>query len=514
MNGFDQVLRTALDLSSSLMVEDRYRRLIEAVASVTPADAACLLRLDGEVLVPLAARGLVPEVVGKRFVTAEHPRLEVVASSTEPVQFPADSELPDPFDGLVEGDPHALDHIHACVGCPLYVEHELVGVLTLDALRPDAFDALDPGLLAMLAALAGAALRTSSLIEALEQSAAHQSMVARELLRETAVLSPANSMIGVSRALQRLRDEIELVGRTDYPVLIRGESGTGKELVARAVHAASARREQALILVNCAALPESMAESELFGHVRGAFTGAERDRAGKMSVADGGTLVLDEIGELPIGLQPKLLRALQNGEVQRVGEDTMRRVDVRILASTNRDLEREVELGRFRADLYHRLNVYPLTIPALRDRREDIPLLVGHFSQLAARRLGVGTVRLTEAARDALREAAWPGNVRELKNAITRMVLRASAGAEPGAAVIVDLCHLSSDTYLRSAPVASAMPTSPPQVRDLRDAVNEFQRERIREAVSDHGGNWSQAARALGMHRSNLHHLAKRLGLR
>lgn len=517
MGTLDLLLRTALDLTSSLVAEDRHRRLIEAVAAATPCDAACLLRFDGDALVPIAATGLAPEIIGRRFVPHDHPRLEVITHSAEPMQFPADSPLPDPFDGLVEDDPHALDEIHACVGCPLRVEGELIGVLTLDALKPEAFDDIDPILLATLAALAGAAMRTSSLIEALEASAANRDMIARELLRETSASSNVQPLLGTSPSMRALRDEIELVARTDYPVLILGESGTGKELVARAVHETSPRKDEALIIVNCAALPESMAESELFGHVRGAFTGAERDRAGKFVVADGGTLVLDEIGELPLALQPKLLRVLQEGEIQRVGDDRVLKVDVRMMASTNRDLEKAVQAGRFRADLYHRLNVYPLQVPALRDRRGDIPLLAGHFGESAARRVGSGDVRFTAEARETLREAAWPGNVRELRNAVHRMVLRASVGSEPGSPILVGGRHLGEELLPEaSAPAverASAQTQVPAGV-ELREATELFQRERIERAVQDNDGNWAAAARDLGLHRSNLHHLAKRLGLR
>ncbi|MCL4140919.1 UNVERIFIED_CONTAM: hypothetical protein GTU68_013810 [Idotea baltica] len=319
--------------------------------------------------------------------------------------------------------------------------------------------------------------------------------------------------------MQAMRREIELVARTDYPVLILGESGTGKELVARAVHAASARAQEPFILVNCAALPESMAESELFGHVRGAFTGAERDRPGKLSIADGGTLVLDEIGELPLALQPKLLRALQEGEIQRVGEDAVSKVDVRIMAATNRDLQKEIDAGRFRSDLYHRLNVYPLHVPTLRDRRSDIPLLAGHFGERAARRVGVGSVRFTSGAREALRNAAWPGNVRELRNAVSRMVLRASAEVQPGGAVLVNEAHMKmgEPELAADASVASGGSVGAPmraEAQDLRSATENFQRQLIRQAVDSTGGNWAAAARQLGVHRSNLHHLAKRLGLR
>jgi anaerobic nitric oxide reductase transcription regulator len=234
-------------------------------------------------------------------------------------------------------------------------------------------------------------------------------------------------------------------------------------------------------------------------------------------VADGGTIFLDEIGELPLTLQPKLLRALQEGEIQRVGADRPHRVDVRVLAATNRNIEAEVGAGRFRADLFHRLNVYPLHVPALRERRSDISLLAGFFCDLARRRLGLGPVRLSEAALAALRDAAWPGNVRELENVISRAVLQAAGRVERGAAVVVDTPQLTKS--LDAAVDAAAAPTArshPHEVstRSLREATVDFQRTAIRQAVAAHDGNWAAAARSLGMGRSNLHHLAKRLGLR
>ncbi len=268
--------------------------------------------------------------------------------------------------------------MHACLGCRLTEGTQVVGALTADALNPHAFDMLDPRVLATLGALAGAAMRTTGLIETLERMAERRGQVARELQR-SAGLSSGGQFLGASQATRRLLDEIHLVARSDLAVLITGETGVGKELVARQIHDTSPRRDEALIQVNCAALPESIAESELFGHVAGAFTGASRDRAGKFEIADGGTLFLDEIGELPLSLQPKLLRAIQHGEIQRVGSDRALRVDVRILAATNRNLEAEVAAGRFRADLYHRLAVYPIQVPPLRERRPDIPLLAAHF---------------------------------------------------------------------------------------------------------------------------------------
>jgi anaerobic nitric oxide reductase transcription regulator len=508
------LLAIAGDLTAALGADDRYERLLAAVRRAIPCDAACLLRLEGDELVPLAVHGLAPGALQQRFARREHPRLDVILRSPEPVLFPTDSALADPFDGLVEADPHALHGIHACLGCALREGGEVVGALTADALEPRAFDGLDPRFLATLGALAGAALRTTALIEALEARAEHRGRVARELQR-SAALSSGGEILGRSLAIRRLLEEVALVAASDLPVLITGETGTGKEVVAHQVHARSARRDEALIHVNCAALPEAIAESELFGHVRGAFTGADRDRAGKFEVAGGGTLFLDEVGELPLTLQPKLLRALQQGEIQRVGSDRAHRVDVRVIAATNRDLEREVAAGRFRADLYHRLAVFPLRVPPLRERREDVATLAVSFADVSRRRLGLGRVRLTDGALERLSGADWPGNVRELENVLSRAVLRAAGANSAGEAVTVGAEHL--DVAAAGPARASHSPVPAPSGEGrapLRERVEAFERAAIREAVARHGGNWAAAAAELGMHRSNLHRLGRRLGLR
>ncbi|MCA9756855.1 MAG: nitric oxide reductase transcriptional regulator NorR [Candidatus Eisenbacteria bacterium] len=547
---FDALIDIARDLTSSLAADDRYERLLDAVREIIPFDAACLLRLDGDELVPVAAHGLTHEALARRYPRREHPRLDLILAAAKPVLFPPDSALPDPFDGQLEADPHALEHIHACLGCPLAESGQVVGALTADALAPDAFDGLDEGVLTALGALAGAALHTTALIEALEQKAERQGALVQELQR---ALRDDDGLVGSGPAMTRLRREIEVVAGSDLPVLITGETGVGKEVVTRQLHRLSGRRDEPLVQVNCAALPEAIAESELFGHVSGAFTGATRDRTGKFELADGATLFLDEIGELPLTLQPKLLRALQEGEVQRVGDEKIRRVDVRILAATNRDLEQEVAAGRFRADLYHRIAVYPIRVPALRERLEDIPLLAAHFLEKVRRRLGLGAVRLSMEARELLLSAEWPGNVRELENVISRAVVRAAAGTKRADVVMIprDLLGLrrqtvrdavregnvtegsgrtgfapsivGSDTSTRAHLGDGPFDTSSGQEEigelvhhsgPLRDRIDEFRRLAIRAAVARHSGNWAAAARELGMDRGNLHHLARRLGVR
>ncbi|HTV61152.1 MAG TPA: sigma 54-interacting transcriptional regulator [Verrucomicrobiae bacterium] len=257
----------------------------------------------------------------------------------------------------------------------------------------------------------------------------HQLELENSYLREEVLEAKAfGDIVGQSQALKGLLRQVEKVARTDATVLILGESGTGKELVAREIHKQSRRNQRPLIRVNCASIPKELYESEFFGHVRGAFTGALRDRAGRFEAADGGTLFLDEVGEIPPELQGKFLRVLQEKQYERVGEEKTRTVDVRIIAATNRDLKTEVELGRFRQDLYYRLNVFPIEVAPLRKRKDDIPLLAAHFLDQAARRLNLPRGRLTHAHLVQLQTYDWPGNVRELQNTIERALILAQNG--------------------------------------------------------------------------------------
>jgi anaerobic nitric oxide reductase transcription regulator len=418
---------------------------------------------------------------------------------------------PDPFDGLLLRDAAAAHRVHACIGCALRVQGETLGVLAADALDAHAFDAIDLETLGSFAALLALAFKTATLLTALQHESQRERIVAQQLGSE-AHERVGSEFLGISAAAQRIREDIALIARSDLPLLITGETGVGKEVAARAIHLRSGRRHGPLIYLNCAALPESIAESELFGHTRGAFTDAREARAGKFEVADGGTLLLDEIGELPLSLQPKLLRVLQTGEVQRVGSDEVVHVDVRVIAATNRDLPAEVEAGRFRSDLYHRLNVYPLHLPPLRERPADIDLLCGYFLDHARVRLGLGPIRITADGRAALHAYDWPGNVRELEHALLRASLRA-AGGRRGAPVIIDREHLG----IVGAPAAAAPVADAPAADaglSLRAATEQFQRRRIEQALRAAGGSWTVAARALGLDRANLRRLAGRLGVR
>jgi transcriptional regulator with GAF, ATPase, and Fis domain len=231
------------------------------------------------------------------------------------------------------------------------------------------------------------------------------------------------NIIGDSPGLRKVMQQIQLVAPTDTSVIITGESGTGKELVARGIHEHSLRKGRALIKLNCAAVPEGLFESEFFGHVRGAFTGALKDKPGRFELAHGGTLFLDEIGEVPLAMQAKLLRVLQEQELERVGDTRTRKVNVRVIAATNRDLKKEVDAGRFRPDLFYRISVFPIEVPPLRERRDDIPLLATHFLTQSARRMNRPVPRITQAALNQLSSYDWPGNVRELQNALERAVI-------------------------------------------------------------------------------------------
>jgi transcriptional regulator with GAF, ATPase, and Fis domain len=259
---------------------------------------------------------------------------------------------------------------------------------------------------------------------------ASDSALTREAVRSPLPSAGLNGeIVGQGAAFRQIIEQVEIVAPTDATVLILGETGTGKELIAREIHGRSRRRDKPLVRVNCTSIPKELFESEFFGHARGAFTGAIKDRAGRFEIAAGGTLFLDEVGEIPLELQGKLLRVLQEKCYERVGEDRTRHADVRIVAATNRDLKKEVAAGRFREDLYYRLNVFPLKVAALRERKEDIPLLAIHFVDLLVKELGCPKPRLTPAGKETLQGYNWPGNIRELRNVIERAVIFAQGGA-------------------------------------------------------------------------------------
>ncbi|MDW5442303.1 nitric oxide reductase transcriptional regulator NorR [Polaromonas sp. SM01] len=503
------------DLSRELPDGERYRRLLEAVRALLPCDAAALLRLDGDCLLPVAVNGLSPDTLGRRFKLDEHPRFAQLLQAGGPTRFAPDSPLPDPYDGLVEGI-HGHLPVHDCMGCAVLVAEKPWGVLTLDALNTERFSRVDLGDLQAFASLAAA---TVSVVQRLERLAlrVEDERQRADSYRALAAENGVPTLIGQSAAHRRLLEEIAIVGNSELTVLITGETGVGKELVAQALHAASPRASRPLISINCAALPETLVESELFGHVRGAFSGAVVDRRGKFELADGGTLFLDEVGELSLTVQAKLLRVLQNGQLQRLGSDREHQVDVRVIAATNRDLADEVRAGRLRADFYHRLSVYPLVVPPLRERGHDVLLLAGNFLEQNRSRLGLGSLRLEASAQSALLAHDWPGNVRELEHLMGRSALKALAGlAKRPRIVSLTAAHLDLSAPAIRAEALDTSDYTPPAAFsvDLRTSMEAHQRQRIEASLARHQGNWASAARELGLHRANLVRLAKRLGLR
>ena len=341
----------------------------------------------------------------------------------------------------------------------------------------------------------------------MEQEQARLQAQNEYLLEEIRSAHDFGDIIGDSPAIRKVMQQIQLVAPTDAAVLINGESGTGKELVAHAIHENSPRKGRALIKVNCGAVPENLFESEFFGHMRGAFTGAVRDKPGRFELADGGTLFLDEIGEIPLAMQAKLLRVLQEQEIERVGDTRTRKINVRIIAATNRDLKKEVEAGRFRQDLFYRLVVFPLEIPPLRERREDIPKLAAHFVRVTAKKMNCSPPRFTKAQAEQLTSHDWPGNIRELQNAVERAVILAQNGP----------LHFELPTakLSDSTPVTVESAKSPAIL--TREAWKRHERESIATALKQSGGKVfgpGGAAELLNMKPTTLASRIKALGIR
>jgi two-component system nitrogen regulation response regulator NtrX len=311
-------------------------------------------------------------------------------------------------------------------------------------------------------------------------------------------------MIGESYAMVKLREQVAMAAPTNGRVLIFGENGTGKELVARNIHQLSRRRTAAFVEVNCAAIPEELIESELFGHVRGAFTGAVADRRGKFEAAHGGTIFLDEIADMSLKTQAKVLRVLQEQVMEAVGGSTRIKVDARVLAATNKDLTAEIRAGRFREDLYFRLNVVPIFVPPLRDRQEDIPLLADHFMAMLAREYGRRPKTFEADAIIALKQYAWPGNVRELRNVVERLMIMV-----PGDRISSRDLSFLDQTLTSGAPAYAPGAASTP----LHEARDRFERDYIMRALAGQQGNISRTAEVLGIERSNLYRKMRSFGI-
>ena len=337
------------------------------------------------------------------------------------------------------------------------------------------------------------------------RNALRQRNLEAENLALRAKVDAQHQMIGESYAMAKLREQVAMAAPTNGRVLIIGENGTGKELVARNIHGMSRRRSAPFVEVNCAAIPEELIESELFGHVRGAFTGAVADRRGKFETAHGGTIFLDEIGDMSLKTQAKVLRVLQEQVMEPVGGSTRIRVDARVLAATNKDLPAEIRAGRFREDLYFRLNVVPIFVPPLRERTEDVALLADHFMAMMAREYGRRAKTFDPDAVAALQRYPWPGNVRELRNLIERLMIMV-----PGDRVSSrDLTFLEHG--IGTPPQAATIPSA--TIAPLHDARDEFEKQYILRALAAQQGNMSRTAEVLGVERSNLYRKMRAFGI-
>ena len=380
------------------------------------------------------------------------------------------------------------DAITAALCVPLVVFERIRGVLYVDSANPKArFDAEQLEWLSGIGGIAALVLDDLRRIQWLEG----------ENSRLRAEIAVDHEMVGTGPALREVERFIGRVAPVDCTVLVQGESGTGKELVARAIHRNSPRRDRAFIAINCAAITDTLLESELFGYEKGAFTGAARQQKGKLEAADEGTLFLDEVGELAPLLQAKLLRVLQEREFERVGGTHPIRVNIRLIAATNRDLKAAIQAGTFRQDLYYRLNVVSLTTPPLRQRREDIPLLASHFVQMHARKARRQVRGVSEAALAHLMQYDWPGNIRELENAIERAVVLGS-----------------SDWVLREDLPEDLVETGAAAGTIYHDVVKESKKDLIVKAVQQAGGNYTEAAKILGIHPNYLHRLIRNFNLK
>ena len=495
-------LRLLLEVTNALVSKLDLPELITAISSslqrAIPHELISLDLFDGGDLVVRSAA--FKTIDGKHF---EGRRLPLEGSPSgrafvaRRTQVFGDEELLTRFPEVTEAIREA--GIRALCSVPLIVGDRALGTLNVGRLEPDAFTGSAVGLIEQVArqvAIAVANALTFCKIAELKEKLAEERLYLESEIRTE---HPFEEIVGDSSTLRRALQQVEVVAPTDSTVLLLGETGTGKELIARAIHDRSSRRERTFVKINCAAIPSGLLESELFGHERGAFTGAIAQKIGRFQVADGGTLFLDEVGEIPLELQPKLLRVLQEQEFERIGGTKTIKVNVRLIAATNRDLARMVEEQRFRDDLYYRLNVFPIHVPPLRERAEDVPALVRYFVNRLARPMNRQVEVIPSETMEALRRYHWPGNVRELANLVERALI-----LSPGRTLEVPL-----DVLERRRPAALAGENGG---RTLRAA----EKSQIQRALED--ANWviggpEGAAARLGMKRTTLQSLMKRLGV-
>ncbi len=467
-------------LDQSLDMRDVVSPVLEALTQVMDMKYATLTLLNrktGDILIE-AAHGLSPQQARRgRYKLGEGVTGQVVLTG-KPMVIARTNESELFLDKTRRGK--RPDTSFLCV--PIKVEQEVVGALSVDlSYRPDAKLDEDVRLLTIISSMIAQAVQLRRLAQEEQERLEAENQRLREELRSR--FRPAN-IIGNSHEMQIVYDQIAQVSKTHTTVLIEGETGTGKELVAHAIHYNSDRADKPFIKAHCAALPESLIESELFGHVKGSFTGASADRKGRFELAHGGTLFLDEVGDIPPGIQVKLLRVLQEREFERVGDTKTVKVNVRLIAATNRDLQALVNEGKFREDLFYRLHVFPLYVPPLRKRKADIVLLADHFLEKYSKENGKNVRRLSSAVIDMLMSYHWPGNVRELENCIERAVLVAEGD-------VIHPHHLPPTLQTAEATGSAAR-------GDLKGLVETYERDIIVDALKSSRGNVTAAARALG----------------
>jgi transcriptional regulator with GAF, ATPase, and Fis domain len=394
--------------------------------------------------------------------------------------------------------------IRSTIGVPLWKDAQILGVLQVDNRdAPAMFEALDVDALGALAVSASLAIANAELIQRLSLARAELKKENQFLRGRERARSGEVQIIGDSRAMGELLRQLDKVVDTRVSVLIEGETGTGKELIASSLHYRSKRRDKLFVAQNCAAFPENLLESELFGHKRGAFTGATDEKKGLFEIADGGTLFLDELGEMPLSLQAKLLRALQEGEIRPIGATQPKQVNVRIVAATNRNLETEVKAGRFREDLYYRLKVFPIRVPPLRERRDDIAPLAQFFLVRYTREMGKSIPGFAQETLEIMSAYDYPGNVRELENEVQRLVIQADDGS-----------YLTPELLSpRVRQIESVLLSAGAAKGSLKEMVDQVERHILIEALREHGNNKTAAAKTLGITREGLHKKLKQLGV-
>ena len=401
--------------------------------------------------------------------------------------------------------------IRSTLGIPLWKGDEILGVIQVDNREANGvLTAADLEIMAVLAQNASLAVANARLVKRLraaEERLKKENTFLKDREQERRaggkIAGGAPVIIGQSGAIKQLLAQLEKVVNTRVTVLIEGETGVGKELVAASVHYRSNRKDRLFVGQNCAAMPETLLESELFGHKKGSFTGAHEDKKGLFEIADGGTLFLDEVTEMPVSLQSKLLRVLQEGEIRPIGATQERKVNVRIVAATNRNLEKEVSEGRFREDLYYRLKVFPLRVPPLRERREDVPLIAEHFLQRFSSEFGKPAAGFSQQAMELLQSYDWPGNVRELQNEVQRLCIQ----IDPGGFVTPDM--LSPRVRQVEGMIERVRPTK----GTLKEMMDQVERWLLIESLREHGNNKTASAKALGITREGLHKKLRAFGL-